>query len=249
MPIRPATWADLSAISSLCAGSFQDDELFGEMMHPLRKEYPVDFEQYFVRRNRVNWWDYTHVWYVATTTDIVDGKEQEVVAGIAEWELQGTVSTKLAWWDPRNSLKPTMSLLNRLSLFCFPNRAANPDPLKRDPFYASFPFFHHHWQGERANSVYLDLLAVHPKYQGRGLAKELVQWGLDKADAAGVCASVIASESGYGLYKRMGFTTEVGRCTEGEGNPLGELKSGAILFKDYKKGSDKSNNTNEEDKN
>jgi len=231
MPIRPARFSDIPAIAALCAVALED-ELWGDIMHPLRDKFPDDYAQFWVRRTRENWWDYTRVWYVATTTEFIEGKEHEVVAGVAEWELQGSVQPAMSWWDPRNAMKPAMALLNRASLILSPNRAANPDPKFASPLYDSFPFFQHHWQGERANTYFLDVLGVHPKYQGRGFGKELVQWGIDRAEREGVCVSLISSAAGYGFYIWMGFDKEVGTCTEGEGNPLENLGSGWILFKD-----------------
>ncbi|KAF2463519.1 uncharacterized protein BDR25DRAFT_347167 [Lindgomyces ingoldianus] len=228
MPIRPAKWTDLSTIATLCATAFYDDELFGTLMHPLRDQFFSDYKASFTRRIRENWWDWSHVWWVATVLEA----DHEVVAGVAEWEFKGTMADTvcLKQWDPRRAIMPTVKAMHCLHTTIRPNRAANPDPILRNPFPSAHPFFEHHWKGTRANSVYLELLAVDPKYQGRGLAKELVQWGLDTARENHVCASVISSISGHNLYLRMGFTEEVGRCTEGEGNPLKDLGSGWILF-------------------
>ncbi|KAF2266266.1 acyl-CoA N-acyltransferase [Lojkania enalia] len=230
MTIRPARWADLPVVAKLCAAAFYEDELFGPLMHPQRADYYEDYECFFTRRMRENWWDWTHVWWVAT----VQENGEEVVVGVAEWELMGSVADKhkLASLDPRRTIMPAAKTLNQLSTMVQPNRAANPDPVLRNPFPAAHHFFEHHWNGLRANSVYLDLLAIDPKYQGRGIAKELVQWGLDKAREEGVCASVVSSKPGYNFYRKMGFKHEVGMATEGEGNPLNGLESGWILFTD-----------------
>ncbi|KAF2181603.1 acyl-CoA N-acyltransferase [Zopfia rhizophila CBS 207.26] len=227
MTVRPACYSDMPAMAAVAARAFHDDELFGTLMHPFRAQYPDDYEAFFLRRMRENWWDWSHVWWVATIDD-------EVV-GIAEWEMKGRVKKRidLAAWDLRRVMMPTVKVIHALSLRIRPSPAANPDPRLRDPFPAAHRFFEHHWTGSRADTVYLELLAVDPRFQGRGLAKELVQWGLDYAKEEGVCASVIASESGYEFYKRMGYTVQVGHATEGEGNPLAGLKSGWILFTDH----------------
>lgn len=51
------------------------------------------------------------------------------------------------------------------------------------------------------------------------------------ADDELICASVIASESGEGLYTSCGFKT-VGWAGEGETNPLRDVPGGKILFRD-----------------
>ncbi|KAH8651298.1 acyl-CoA N-acyltransferase [Xylariales sp. PMI_506] len=56
----------------------------------------------------------------------------------------------------------------------------------------------------------LQALATSPRCQGRGIGAQLVQWGIDKADADGLPCWAHASPPGYGLYRRAGFE-EVGR--------------------------------------
>jgi predicted N-acetyltransferase YhbS len=93
------------------------------------------------------------------------------------------------------------------------------------------PYSAHHWSGPRAENWYLDILAVHPDYQGQGFGKELVEWGIKEADKEGVCASVTSSEGNENFYLRAGFEEVVGNATEGQGNPLAGVKGGSILFK------------------
>ncbi|KAL5045914.1 hypothetical protein BDW71DRAFT_207898 [Aspergillus fruticulosus] len=53
-----------------------------------------------------------------------------------------------------------------------------------------------------ARHYYLDTLATHPDYQ------QLLQWGCDLADEAGVALYVDASRAGAPLYERFGFVDE-----------------------------------------
>ena len=46
-----------------------------------------------------------------------------------------------------------------------------------------------------------------------------------------VYASVMSSEGNEGFYLRSGFDEIVGWATEGEENPLRDVRGGAILFK------------------
>lgn len=55
----------------------------------------------------------------------------------------------------------------------------------------------------------LDLCAVDPAYQGRGIAKRLVQWGLAEALRRGNLEAVTeASSMGRHVYEKMGFKPE-----------------------------------------
>lgn len=52
----------------------------------------------------------------------------------------------------------------------------------------------------------LDLCVVHPTYQGRGIAKKLVQWGLEEAKARGDIECVTeGSAMGRHVYFKLGF--------------------------------------------
>ncbi|KAF2796797.1 hypothetical protein K505DRAFT_299580 [Melanomma pulvis-pyrius CBS 109.77] len=54
----------------------------------------------------------------------------------------------------------------------------------------------------------LDLCAVDPDFQRRGIAGKLVQFGLDEARKRGLEATTEASSMGRGVYERMGFWAE-----------------------------------------
>lgn len=51
----------------------------------------------------------------------------------------------------------------------------------------------------------LELLGVHPSYQGRGLASKLLKWGLARADEEGVEVYLSSSPDGRFLYEKNGF--------------------------------------------
>lgn len=48
-------------------------------------------------------------------------------------------------------------------------------------------------------------LGVSPKYERRGIATELLQWGLTRADKCKQSTYVVASEAGMKLYCKRGF--------------------------------------------
>lgn len=57
----------------------------------------------------------------------------------------------------------------------------------------------------RSKRVYLDVLAVDPKYQGQGIGKALLQWGLDEADRLGLITFLESTREGRPLYDKYGF--------------------------------------------
>jgi ribosomal protein S18 acetylase RimI-like enzyme len=57
----------------------------------------------------------------------------------------------------------------------------------------------------RLTCIDLGSLAVDPDFSGRGIATQLVQWGINKAEEDNVPAFLEASPAALGLYKRLGF--------------------------------------------
>ncbi|CAK3977614.1 hypothetical protein MYCGRDRAFT_49004 [Lecanosticta acicola] len=231
MPVRPATYADLLPASKFLAKAFEDEYLFGEYMHPHRKEYPGDFYLTFLR-------NFLRIPYVSGAMDaiLVSYKEneqgQEQVTGIAVWK--------------RNSAHPGSKSLfatakiramewynNYFEPFLCPNRAI--DPSRQSILGDNWPFIQHHWTGSRAEVWDLALLGVDPSQGGQGFGKELVSWGLEKAKGEGVGCSVVSAEGKEGFYERCGFTI-VGTVRDegGDENPMNrhKIRGGTILFWD-----------------
>ncbi|KAL5337475.1 acyl-CoA N-acyltransferase [Aspergillus crustosus] len=53
--------------------------------------------------------------------------------------------------------------------------------------------------------VELETLFVHPEFQGQGVGKALLQWGIDEAERLGFVVYLEATEAGRPLYERFGF--------------------------------------------
>ncbi|RHZ59241.1 uncharacterized protein CDV56_101179 [Aspergillus thermomutatus] len=60
------------------------------------------------------------------------------------------------------------------------------------------------WIGGRPVAI-LQVLVVHPKYQGRGLGRKLLKVGVEEAQRLRLPAWLEASPAGYTLYKTCGF--------------------------------------------
>jgi ribosomal protein S18 acetylase RimI-like enzyme len=67
--------------------------------------------------------------------------------------------------------------------------------------------------------LYLGLLACHPDYQGRGAGRELLRWGLEKADEEGLDVTLMTALNGPAspFYKRFGFVEVESFRTQLEG--------------------------------
>lgn len=56
-----------------------------------------------------------------------------------------------------------------------------------------------------AKYIVLDYLAVHPDYQGKGIASMLVKSGLQQVDKYGFACFVLAKNAALGIYQKAGF--------------------------------------------
>ena len=88
-------------------------------------------------------------------------------------------------------------------------------------FFGMMDAQHEKWMGKRLHyclflyflslflhadiGVDLDLLGVHPAYQGKGLASKILQWGISRADERRVEIFLSASPQGKPLYEKHGF--------------------------------------------
>jgi Acetyltransferase (GNAT) domain len=104
---------------------------------------------------------------------------------------------------------------------------------------AMYPFIAHHFSEPpyRRNHWSLCTLGVKPQYQYRGIGRELVAWGLGRARAEELPATVIGAKGKDVFYRRCGFDLLVGWATEGvdakgNRNPLGlrGIGGGCIMF-------------------
>ncbi|KAF4455586.1 hypothetical protein F53441_2110 [Fusarium austroafricanum] len=226
--LRSAKYSELPEIARLMSKAFWEDNLFGELIHPYREKYPDDFDLYWLRRARVNFWDWRWTWLVAVSKD---EKGKEVIAGIAQWARLGDGGKKLELWtlDPRNLLKPLSSLAMSIQSWTQPSRAV--DPKEEDIIERAYPCFDKIWSGKRAESWYLEALAVHPDFQRKNVGRQLVQWGLERADHDGVCASVVSALGKDDFYRKCGFDEQLGTARDGEGNPLVDVEGANIFWK------------------
>lgn len=115
----------------------------------------------------------------------------------------------------------------KVHAWAWPNRAS--DPKQEDIVERAYPHFDKIWSGKRAETWYLEGLAVRPDFQGRNVGRTLVQWGLQQAKSEGVVASVVSALGKDGFYKKCGFDEQHGNATQGEGNPLAGV-AGANMF-------------------
>jgi hypothetical protein len=99
--LRKLKYHELPAMARILSLAFWNDQLFGEMIHPNREEYPNDSDLYWLRDARVNFWD-RHYEFIAAVVQDPDAPGRGKLIGIAQWERIGDGAKRrdLAWYDP-----------------------------------------------------------------------------------------------------------------------------------------------------
>jgi len=119
---------------------------------------------------------------------------------------------------------------NKLHAYFYPNRACSPTD--EDVLERAYGVFGSVWSGDRAESWYLEWLAVHPDHQGRGIGKKLSKWGIDRANEEQIWASVSSTRGKEAFYQHVcGFKEEYWSASMGEGNPLQSWGAGRIFWR------------------
>ncbi|KAI1335304.1 hypothetical protein F5Y15DRAFT_398179 [Xylariaceae sp. FL0016] len=76
----------------------------------------------------------------------------------------------------------------------------------------------------------LELLAVHPEYQGRGGGTALVEWGTSAADKQGLVAVVEGTPVGRRVYEKCGFSSKIEEMRFDVGNEFSERTKPKLVF-------------------
>jgi GNAT superfamily N-acetyltransferase len=243
--IRFARYTELDEIAVNHAISFLEDGMYS-ILFPDRHEHYEDYVRAWRHRISEAWWDYNKIMIVSTTRESVScstksSSPREIITGMALWR-RAQMGSEWVWpvwgaWDPRLLVMPLITAFHRLHHSAFGNRAmpqptlSDPDPLTHLNLEAAcFPFMKQHFIDPPHRRLHWQLssMSVHPKYQGRGFGKALVQWGLDRAKSEGVPAVVIGSEGLEEFYERCGFEFLVGYATDDADGKLNPLKQKGI---------------------
>ena len=228
MRVREAAYADLLPASKLLADAFRDESFLGQYVHPYRDKYPEDMYLFFLNWLRPAYAKGGDDRIIVTTK--TDDNGNEIVTGVAHWQRKRAKKPPLGLYE-LVKVKAMESYIYMESLV-YPNRAA--DPSKTAILAQMDPFTKHHWTGTRADSWYLSLIGVDPKFHGQGAGRLLVEWGFQRARKDNVGCSVISAEGKAPFYRKLGYDIDCGSVSDegGEKNPIGHLPGGMIHFWD-----------------
>ncbi|PSN69735.1 acyl-CoA N-acyltransferase [Corynespora cassiicola Philippines] len=212
MIIREVTESDIPWAAEVAAAAYIDDEQ-DAFMFPNRKSYP---ERYLKTKESI----VRHGIKDKTATVIVslveEGDEgwngEEEISGFCIWYRDGDNQEEEEVQPKETSLLSRMKslildseIMSYISDVFDPlvsaSNAATMARTCRSP--SSNYYFTSHDKEAPAYGI-MDI-AVHPKHQGRGIARKLVEWGMRKAREEGLPIELSATPAGSKLYKKLGF--------------------------------------------
>ncbi|KAM7218022.1 Acyl-CoA N-acyltransferase [Rhypophila decipiens] len=200
--VRPATEADCPAIGHIGREAFRPG--IGQLMYPPRLQHRtlentdetsegwpfIDEQEYQLKRAH---------WRINTTTTVVlvDTDQPDEILGYAHWEApRGSPYYKSEEADKSKDeeLKPVPPTFDRARM------AQIGDEFDAAAIKAL---------GENGykDMWYLAVLCVHPNHQGKGVGKQILQWGMARAAEERKSVFLLGSSEGFPLYRSQGFQT------------------------------------------
>lgn len=219
MHLRPTTATDLPRCVTITDTAFKNNELTN-FLAPNRTKYPLSWRQRALNLQRCKYYQpglWSFVCVADADDDFADAGE---ILGYARWaRCTSTEDATADPWAPRR-----LSLLEHAESWLHWAEFKWGQTLRTNPAVS--------WAQEAAfaRSIvvstglapiraathwYLDIIAVAPEYQRRGVARRLVNWGLESAKTESearavvgkqpVPVALVATAPGLPLYKSLGF--------------------------------------------
>ncbi|KAJ3168150.1 hypothetical protein HDU88_001588 [Geranomyces variabilis] len=215
--IRLATLSDLDACAAVSSLAYRDT-VFYRWLCPYSSAFPEDFTGMWKRRHARVLAD-KH-WFTVVCEELCPQDNTQKIVGVSEWQRKGKGKERV--WETNGDVEAKDAAMATLlaTTTAIVNRAFSYE--RNDPLNAwgarqpSTPEVEHpHW--------YLNLLAVDPAMQRKGIGEMLSRWGMDRAERDGLYVTLYATEDGGRLYRRLGFVVTGKLVRDVEGTTDGEL--------------------------
>ncbi|KAI6488344.1 hypothetical protein MCOR11_008472 [Pyricularia oryzae] len=147
----------------------------------MRFLYPGGVDREAHRKGTATWWNHDRTGHHFKCVDTDTGR----IVGLASWDV---------FWKPGDGFERPAGI----------PWLEGEDKTRCEAVLAPIWDLRVRFFGKRRH-VYLASVAVDPQHQRRGIGSLLVKSGVDMAEQLQVPVYTEASESGFGLYERMGF--------------------------------------------
>lgn len=178
--MRVATKADAAALTEVYLDSFTD-EIFSRQVYP--RDAQSSYTYWFnAMSEELNEPDATFL----VVTEPAEGDKPEYIVGFLKW---ASPDAPVHEGDDGQDIYPKEGL---------PETAVE--------FYTKVAAYHRKLLGTTRH-WYLDMMGVRRAYTGKGGARQMVEWGLEKAKQDGVPCFTEATGQAKTFYERFGFKT------------------------------------------
>ncbi|KAK4902666.1 hypothetical protein LTR27_000604 [Elasticomyces elasticus] len=205
--VQPASLQDAEEIRD-CVDKAFANSTFSKLMFPSEKAHltpPGVFRAYMIARQRKRMDDPNAHYFKA-----VDPDRSNAVVGYANWYLPGHLPKKVATTSEQ---QPAAESMLHDVADAPPIGGANADERPAcingeaiDEFTRKMDEQREKIWSTSSNYYYLGALGVDSAYKGRGIARQLMQFGIESADKNGLPIYLEATPDGMPMYRaRFGF--------------------------------------------
>jgi GNAT superfamily N-acetyltransferase len=201
MMIRRADHADYPVITNIAVRAHINDDAMDAYLHPHRhKHRDAYYRQYldFIEEHSTS--------QQCVTIVATEDSDPSHITGYACWFRQGKSQTALLWRHEESTSQFLKRKIRESAPVYYLNTFRNP---------ASS--FGHSWKFGKKEKYFdpnykdpdevwfLSEIAVDPEHQRKGIAMELLRWGMQLARKDGVPVCLNSTTSGEKLYEKAGF--------------------------------------------
>ncbi|KAI2639694.1 acyl-CoA N-acyltransferase [Hypomontagnella submonticulosa] len=177
LAVLPAQVADIEKVYDVYFAAFKDEPII-EFLYPRgvdRKAHTEGMKQ---------WWSHDRIGYTVKCLDTSTGE----IVGMATWDIFWQPGKENGWERP-----PGVPWLE------------GKEKDRCEGILNSMWDMREKLFGKQHRYIYLNVIAVQPEHQRRGIGRLLMQWGINVADQLQLPIYTEASKPGLRLYESVGF--------------------------------------------
>ncbi|KAJ3181662.1 hypothetical protein HDU87_000680 [Geranomyces variabilis] len=224
LSLRLATLSDLDACAAVSSLAYRDT-VFYRWLCPHTSAFPEDFIGMWKRRHARVLAD-KH-WFTVVCQELCPQDNTQKIVGVSEWQRNGKGKERV--WETNGDVEAKDAAMKTLlaSTTAIVNRAFS---YERNDLLNAWGARHPSTPEADDPHWYLNLLAVDPAMQRRGIGEMLSRWGMDRAEREGLYVTLHATEEGGRLYRRLGFVVTGKLVRDIEGTTEGELDADGMRW-------------------
>jgi ribosomal protein S18 acetylase RimI-like enzyme len=192
LTLRPATETDVSAMLDVYFSAFAGTP-FSERCFPDTSPQVREYWSAWIKKSLIN--PHAYVFVVVDSGHSVARADMDKVIAWVRWV---SFASQTVADDTTGQTNTALTPINKS------NYPKDGDPEFAAMFFGTMRDAHLDIMGMKPH-WFLSMIATRKEYQGRGAARLMMQWGVDRADDDGFEAYVNSSPEGRPVYEKFGF--------------------------------------------